>query len=111
MSSAVATQSRITFNQNGRAVVDGHFQVTFIVRDHINGGMTPREIHEAYANLSLAGVHAALAYYYDHQSEVDALIKSDDEFAEQAMRDREAAGNRFTRAELEQRLRDKGIRR
>jgi hypothetical protein len=29
--------------------------------------------------LSLAQIHAALAYYFDHKAEMDALIKKEDE--------------------------------
>ncbi|MDX1946386.1 MAG: hypothetical protein SFU86_13375 [Pirellulaceae bacterium] len=29
---------------------------------------------EAYPHLSLAQIHAALAYYYDHQQEIDQQI-------------------------------------
>ena len=35
---------------------------------------TPAEIAEAYA-LSLAQVHAALAYYYEHKAEIDADLR------------------------------------
>jgi uncharacterized protein (DUF433 family) len=35
-------------------------------------GMTPDEIVEAHPHLSLADVHAALAYYYDHQEAIRA---------------------------------------
>jgi len=37
-------------------------------------GFTPEEMHEQYPHLSLAQIHAALAYYYDHQEELDADI-------------------------------------
>jgi uncharacterized protein (DUF433 family) len=39
------------------------------------GGLTPDRIHEEYPHLSLAQIHAALAYYYDHQAELDAAIQ------------------------------------
>ena len=34
--------------------------------------------------LSLAQVHAALAYYYDHQTEIDNALIDDDNFIQQA---------------------------
>ena len=46
--------------------------------------MSVEEIARDY-NLSLADVHAALAYYYDHQEEIDQQRKEDEEFVE-AMR-------------------------
>lgn len=33
--------------------------------------------------LSLADVYAALAYYYDHQEEIDRSIKADEEFIDE----------------------------
>jgi hypothetical protein len=32
--------------------------------------MTPDEVLEAHPHINLAAVHAALAYYYDHQDEI-----------------------------------------
>lgn len=34
-------------------------------------------------DLSHAQIHAALAYYYDHQSEIDEQIKTDDDLTKQ----------------------------
>jgi len=36
-------------------------------------GMSPAEIHGAHPHVTLAQIHAALAYYYDHRDEVDAV--------------------------------------
>ena len=38
-------------------------------------GWSPEEIHFQHAHLSLAQIHAALGYYYDHKSEFDAAIQ------------------------------------
>ncbi len=43
-------------------------------------GETPDEIVAAYPQLSLASVHAALAFYHDNRQEVDRLIEADAEF-------------------------------
>jgi len=53
-------------------------------------GETPDEIVAAYPQLSLADVHAALAFYHDNREEMDRLIQSDAELlaelkAEQAL--------------------------
>ena len=37
-------------------------------------GLSPQEIAQEYQNLSLAEVHAALAYYYANQEEVENLV-------------------------------------
>ena len=45
-------------------------------------GRSPDEVASAYPHITLADVHAALAYYYDHREEIDRQIAEDDEFAE-----------------------------
>ena len=46
-------------------------------------GRTPSEILVEYPDLSLAQIHAALTYYYDHQQEIEAeLAESERVFAE-----------------------------
>ena len=47
-----------------------------------NLGHSPEEIVRKYEHLTIAGVHAALAYYYANKSEVDAEIASDEADAE-----------------------------
>jgi hypothetical protein len=37
--------------------------------------MEPEEMHLQHPHLPLAKIHAALAYYYDHQSEFDVQIE------------------------------------
>jgi uncharacterized protein (DUF433 family) len=99
----------IVLNEKGRPVVRGTgSKVTMIANDHIEGGMTVAEIHEAYPHLSMAAIHAALSYYYEHQSELDAQTAELDREAEEILRQLDASGNRLTRADLERRLRDKG---
>ena len=49
-------------------------RVVNIVCDMRNG-LTPQQIHQQYPHLSMAQIHAALAYYYDHQPELDAAIE------------------------------------
>lgn len=65
-----------------RAVIAGtDIKISQIASEVEHLGMTPDEIVEAHPHLTLAAVHAALAYYYDHQEsirseweEADALI-------------------------------------
>ncbi len=46
-----------------------------------HNGYSPDEIVEFYPDLSLADVHAALAYYYDHVEEFrDAMSEGRDEY-------------------------------
>jgi hypothetical protein len=43
--------------------------------DHLVHGFSPEEIHfQHYGEPSLAQIHAALAYYFDHQRDLDAEL-------------------------------------
>ena len=55
-------------------IIGTRSKVRMVVLDMQNG-MTPEDIHEAYPHLSMAQIHAALAYYYDHKAEIDADIE------------------------------------
>ena len=46
-------------------------------------GWSPEEIHFQHAHLSLAQIHTALGYYYDHQAEMDAQIQRSAQQVEQ----------------------------
>lgn len=50
---------------------------------HERQGRTPDEIVAAYPHMTLADVHAALAYYWDNKKEIDQQMKEADEFVEQ----------------------------
>ncbi len=43
-------------------------------------GLSPDEIVSGYPHLTLADVHAALAYYHDHRELIDQQMKESDEF-------------------------------
>jgi uncharacterized protein (DUF433 family) len=44
-------------------------------------GLSPDEIVSRVPTISLADVHAALAYYFDHRAEIDRQIEEDNAFA------------------------------
>lgn len=50
---------------------------------HERLGKTPDEILNEYPDISLADVHAALAYYFDHRCEIDREMKAADDFVDQ----------------------------
>ncbi|MCD4726392.1 MAG: DUF433 domain-containing protein [Pirellulales bacterium] len=43
-------------------------------------GRSPYEIVADYPQLTLADVYAALAYYHDHQADIDQQIKESEDF-------------------------------
>ena len=69
----------------GKPRIAGHrISVHDIMVWHEEMGQSANEIASDY-NLTLAEVYAALAYYYDHQEEIDERTREDEAFVE-AMR-------------------------
>lgn len=53
-------------------------------------GWSPAELHFQFPHISMSQIHAALAYYWDHQAELDADIERRSRFVEQV---RQAVGD------------------
>lgn len=66
-------------------------KVVEIVLDHLAHGADVQEIHREFPHLSLGEIHSALAYYYDHQQEMDADIARRMESAEEFRKKFEAS--------------------
>jgi hypothetical protein len=49
-------------------------------------GHSPDEILAHYPSLTLADVHAALAYYYDNRDEIERVAAEDERFADDLRR-------------------------
>jgi uncharacterized protein (DUF433 family) len=65
----------IRLDSTGVAWIDDtNVKVIEVVLDRLAYGWSPEEIHFQHPHLSLAQIHAALSYYYDHQGEMDAEI-------------------------------------
>jgi uncharacterized protein (DUF433 family) len=68
----------------GEPHILGHrIKVRHVVVWHEQQGMTPTEIVVTYPTITLAQVHAALAYYYDHRVEIQAAIEEEQRFVEE----------------------------
>ena len=66
----------------GKARIAGRrITVQNVVNWHEHMGYSVDEIASQY-DLQLAEIYAALAYYFDHKSDVDHSIANDEEFAE-----------------------------
>ena len=50
-------------------------KVIEVALDMIAHGWSPEEIHFQHPHLSLAQIHAALGYYYDHKPELDTQVQ------------------------------------
>jgi uncharacterized protein (DUF433 family) len=67
----------------GKPHILGHrIKVEHVANWYEKLGMSPAEIVEHHPTITLAQVHAALAYYYDHRDEIEADIREGDEFVE-----------------------------
>lgn len=59
----------------GRPIIQGTRIAVWAIAGWLQKGYSPQEIQkEIYPSLSLAQIHDALSYYYDHRAEVDADI-------------------------------------
>ena len=78
-------QQHIQTDQNtGKPCVAGTgIRVWDVYVLHERQGKSPDEIVAAFPHLSLADVHAALAYYWDNKDTIDQQMKEADEFVEQ----------------------------
>ncbi len=70
--------SLIEIDEKGVPWISGaNTKVVEVVLDKMAYGWSPEEMHRQHPHLSMAQIHAALAYYYEHQSELDAKIARD----------------------------------
>lgn len=71
----------------GRPRLAGHrIRVQDIVVFYDRMGMSADEIVSRYPQLSRSGVYAALAYYHDHQDEIDHQMEADEKLVEEMRR-------------------------
>jgi len=65
----------VTLDDRGVAWIDDtNIKVVEVIADHLAHGTSPEEMHLQYPHLSIAQACAALAYYYDHQGELDQQL-------------------------------------
>src|SRR4051812_46362911 len=66
----------------GKPRIVGHrIRVQDVVLWHEKMGMSPEQIVSEYVGLTLADVHAALAYYHDHKEEIRSYLREEEERA------------------------------
>ena len=74
----VAMLPHILLDDRGVAWIEGtNTKVKEVILDKLAYGWSPEEINRQHSYLPLAKIHAALAYYYDHQAEMDAEMEQD----------------------------------
>jgi uncharacterized protein (DUF433 family) len=76
----------------GRACIAGHrVRVLDVAIWHEQNGWSPDEIVSHVPSITLADVHAALSYYYDHREEIQDEIRAERALAEEVRRDTPSA--------------------
>jgi uncharacterized protein (DUF433 family) len=79
MSTKQAVASHVVIGEDGIARIDDlRTKVYLVVLDHVVSGWSAEVIHERHDYLSLAQIHAALSYYYDHKEDFDRQLAEDE---------------------------------
>ncbi|MCA9915944.1 MAG: DUF433 domain-containing protein, partial [Anaerolineae bacterium] len=78
--------------RNGQAHIAGSgVRVLDIVASHLYRGLPPEELATNF-NLNLGQVYAALAYYYQHKSVLDAQLRDEADAAQRLLAQLEEQG-------------------
>jgi uncharacterized protein (DUF433 family) len=88
----VSTDSRV---MSGRPCITGTRVRIMDIVGAYKAGVSDEQLQEYFSSraLTLSEIHAALAYYYDHQAEIDAAFAEDEELGQQAERERARASH------------------
>ena len=105
MSVTTTIYEHIQLDENQVPLIAGTtMKVVELVMAQMAHGWSPEELHFQHPYLTLGQIHAALAYYWDHKSVLDADIERRRQEAEQA---RLAAGE----SPLKKKLKEQGLAR
>lgn len=78
--------------RGGQPIIAGtNIRVSDLIASHLYRGQSPDELAVNFA-LNLGQVYAALAYYYDHKTDMDKIMQAEAAEAEQLLSDFEASG-------------------
>jgi uncharacterized protein (DUF433 family) len=99
MDAVMATAARIVYPQivktpgvrGGKARIEGTRSCVLDVAFFHKAGLTPEQIQGHYADLNLAQIHAALAYYYANTGEIEAELAAEEQAAEDFEREKAEA--------------------
>jgi uncharacterized protein (DUF433 family) len=78
----------IQLDGQGTPILEGtSMKVVELVTAVKSYGWTPEELLQNYPHITLSKIYSALAYYWDHQSDIDIEIERRDEYAAQLQRE------------------------
>ena len=76
LTSVETNYEHVVLDEKGVASIAGtNMKVIELVLEKSAYGWSPEELHFQHPYLSLGQIHSALAYYWDHQIELDEDIK------------------------------------
>lgn len=103
MSTITTPYEHIVVEDKGVALIAGsQMKLAQLVSEVMAYGWSPEELHFQHPYLSMGQIHSALAYYWDHEEEINQQIEDDLQYSD---RMRRAAGE----TPLVTRLKAKGL--
>ncbi len=93
----------VLLNEDNVPIIAGTaMKVVELILDSKAYGWSPEELHFQHPHLTLGQIYSALAYYWDHQAELDQDIERRLQFVDQVRRSQKPSA-------LEARLRARGL--
>lgn len=88
MATTAETRYRyIEIDDKGRPIIAGsRFKVALLISFWQASNATPAQLHEQFPILSLAQIHSAFAYYWDHKDEIEQAIAASDQLEDELRR-------------------------
>jgi uncharacterized protein (DUF433 family) len=74
----------VELDSSGVPIISGTtMKVIELVAGQLANGWSPEELHFQHPYISMGQIHSALAYYWDHQAELDTDIQRRQDYATQ----------------------------
>lgn len=91
----MATETRyehVVLDADGTPMISGtSMKVQELIAERFAWGWSPEELLVNHPHLTLGQIFSALAYYADHQAEIDQALENDLQFADEMRRHRGAS--------------------
>lgn len=103
MSFVETRYEHVILDENNTPTISGTtMKVIELVAERLAYGWSPEELHFQHPYLSLGQIHSALAYYWDHQEELDKDLEQRLKYVDQMQGSQPSP--------LETRLKSQGLR-
>lgn len=103
LTSVKTKYEHVVLNEKQVPIIEGtNMKVIEVVLEKTAYGWSPEELHFQHPYLTLGQIYSALAYYWDHQEDLDQDIERRLEFVKQAQQS-------MGKTALKARLKSKGL--